>query len=475
MTKIRHLVWFRNDLRVTDNPALWEATRDSNAEVIAAYCITPAQWRAHDWGTPKVSFVYAALQDLARNLETLHIPLKIITASTYKDIDKKLVTLCSNLTINKLFINAEYELNEQIRDTRITSDLKKLKVDVFRFHDQVIIPPDEPNLVTTTGKIYSVFTPFKKKWLNLANAERLRTYARPRKRDTFPIESDRLPDFSDFWRESCKDYSAEASSRYGNMLLTNFVSSRASSYSSSRDIPSIEGTSRLSPYLACGLISARQCISTVLEYNNCLLAGDQQDIQVWIGELIWRDFYRYVAFHNPNIFRHQPLQAYTANVEWRTNSEEFERWCQGKTGFPIVDAAMRQLNETAWMHNRLRMIVAMFLTKDLLIDWRWGERYFMQNLMDADFCSNNGGWQWSASTGTDAAPYFRIFNPVSQSKKFDPDGIFIKRFCPELASLNSTTVHDPEKMSRPSHYPAPVVKHNVGRNRTLEAFRRAKS
>lgn len=475
MKKDRHLVWLRNDLRVTDNPALWEACQDSNSEVIAMYCITPNQWEDHDWGTPKVSFVYGALQDLARGLETLRIPLKIITVNDYTGIDKPLIDLCKTFSIKRVFFNAEYELNEQIRDTRITKKLEKLGVSVFKFHDQVIIPPDDTRLVTTTGKIYSVFTPFKKKWLSLAGKDVLRSFAVPNARDTFPTQSDPIPEFKSFWKAPLRDYSTDASSRHGNKMLTNFVTTKISSYSHSRDIPSIDGTSRLSPYLACGLISPRQCIGKALEFNNGLIAGDEGDIQVWIGELIWRDFYRYVAYHNPKIFKHQPLQAYTSSVEWRTNQEEFERWCQGKTGFPIVDAAMRQLNETAWMHNRLRMISAMFLTKDLLIDWRWGERYFMQNLMDADFCSNNGGWQWSASTGTDAAPYFRIFNPASQSKKFDPDGTFIRRFCPELESVHTSMLHDPEKMSRPSNYPAAVIKHNVGRARTLEAFRRAKS
>ena len=231
----------------------------------------------------------------------------------------------------------------------------------------------------------------------------------------------------------------------------------------------------ISPYLVAGVVSPRQCMATALKATEGQI-GKEGGANIWISELTWRDFYTQVMVACPRVSMHQPFKPKTKQVPWRHDEDEYERWCQGMTGYPIVDAGIRQLNRTGWMHNRLRMVTAMFLTKNLLIDWRWGERYFMKNLIDGDLAANNGGWQWSASTGTNSVPYFRIFNPFSQSKRFDSQGDFIKKMCPELASVPSAALHDPQKLEktrleRKLDYPPPVVDYKLGRERALEAFK----
>ncbi|HNB19211.1 MAG TPA: FAD-binding domain-containing protein, partial [Agitococcus sp.] len=247
-------------------------------------------------------------------------------------------------------------------------------------------------------------------------------------------------------------------------------------YKDNRDYPlHPEGTSRLSPYLAVGSISARQCFQAAI--NEQQAYGHSDGIDCWISELAWRDFYKHLMVAYPHLCKHKAFKANTDNIVWRHDQVDFQRWCEGKTGFPIVDAAMRQLNTIGWMHNRLRMVTAMFLTKDLFIDWRWGERYFMEHLIDGDLAANNGGWQWSASTGNDAAPYFRIFNPALQSQKFDANGDFIRRYVPELAHLDSKTIHEPHGKQRQLFldYPLPMVNHKQACAFAVEQFEKIKA
>ena len=243
-------------------------------------------------------------------------------------------------------------------------------------------------------------------------------------------------------------------------------------------MPSRNGTSLLSPYLAAGVLSPRQCLHAAIDANGGTLTGGRPGVQTWISELIWREFFTHVLVGFPHVCRHLPFRRETDRVAWRRDKQLFERWKTGTTGYPIVDAAQRQLLRTGWMHNRLRMVSAMFLSKDLLLDWRLGERHFMRHLIDGDLAANNGGWQWSASTGTDAAPYFRIFNPAAQSKKFDPDGTFIKRFCPELKSVAANAIHDPsrwpEDLRASLDYPALIVDHAAARCEAIKAFEDAR-
>ncbi len=277
-----------------------------------------------------------------------------------------------------------------------------------------------------------------------------------------------------FERSSWRDDLWPAGEPEAQRRLENFVQ-RIGNYQRVRDMPAVNGTSLLSPYLAAGVISPRQCLAAALAANKGQIAGDD-GVATWISELAWRDFYTHVLVGFPRVSKHRPFKLKTDQLNWRTDEPKFEAWKQGRTGYPIVDAGMRQLNQTGWMHNRLRMVTAMFLTKHLLIDWRWGEKYFMQHLIDGELAANNGGWQWSASTGTDSVPYFRIFNPFSQSKRFDPDGDFIKKLCPELSPIPPAALHDEKKFSAAiaKHgvdYPTYIVDYKQGRERALQAFK----
>ncbi len=247
-------------------------------------------------------------------------------------------------------------------------------------------------------------------------------------------------------------------------------------YSKNRNDPILDGTSRISPYLAIGAISPKRCILEALKKNNFDLLSGNKGVTKWIDEIVWREFYKNIMHSFPHVSMGKPFQKYTDKIKWRFDESEYESWKKGETGFPIIDAAMIQLREEGWMHNRLRMIVAMFFTKNMLHDWRQGEKFFMENLIDGDFSSNNGGWQWSSSTGTDAAPYFRIFNPITQSQNFDKDGLFIKKFIPKLKDLNNKDIHNPPiKVRKYLGYPEPILDLRLSRERAIEAFKSAKN
>ena len=254
--------------------------------------------------------------------------------------------------------------------------------------------------------------------------------------------------------------------------LKEFLDKDGLQYHEQRDLPELDATSRLSFYLALGVLSPRQCIYTAWQRNGCLLSGGENGLDSWINELVWREFYRHLIVAYPELCKHRAFRSDYENVPWRDNDSDFERWCKGETGYPIVDAAMKQLVDQGWMHNRLRMVTAMFLTKHLLIDWHKGEKFFSQHLVDADLASNNGGWQWSASTGADGAPYFRIFNPVTQSERFDEQGHFIARYLPELNGLSPKARHFPDDKARKAcGYPEAIVDHKAARQRALDTFK----
>ncbi len=270
-----------------------------------------------------------------------------------------------------------------------------------------------------------------------------------------------------------------AGSKSAQNILHKFCDTDLLHYKEQRDFPNLDATSKLSAYLAVGAISSKQCFLEALYANENVFPGNNSNIMCWIDELIWRDFYRNVIYFNPDICKGANYNKKYDKIKWNTSVKDYKAWCNGDTGIPIIDAAMRQLVQTGWMHNRLRMIVAMFLTKQLLIDWRKGEKFFSEHLIDLDFASNNGGWQWCASTGTDAVPYFRIFNPITQSQRFDPNGTFIRKYCPNLAKLNAKQIHDPSshcsaQALRDMQYPNIIVDLKVARARALEMYKVAK-
>ncbi len=473
---MRSLVWFRADLRTQDNPALTQATRDADRGVVAVFVLCRTQWRkAHHLSDAKVDLMLRTLTVLKKDLEKLNIPLKVIDRNWFDEVPAALKTLCRDVEADALYFNREYEVNEQQRDEAVTDALEDVGLKVHAFTDQVAMDPGLNR--TQKGDFYSVFTPFKKSWIAAHKDGKARDAAEsPRKQPEMACESDEIPDrLPGFERTGHLHDRWPAGEHEALDRLSAFCDKRIADYHEQRDTPSLDGTSGLSPYLANGSLSPIQCLNAALEANNNRLDTGSQGAATWISEIIWREFYRHILVGFPRVCRHKPFKLETESIRWEDNDEHFEAWAEGRTGVPIVDAAMRQLLETGWMHNRLRMIVAMFFSKDLFLDWRRGERFFSEHLIDLDLASNNGGWQWSASTGVDAAPYFRIFNPFSQSKKCDPDGTFIRRYVPELKSLSDKTIHEPAQakndLFRSLDYPEPIVDHSKARERAIRAFK----
>jgi deoxyribodipyrimidine photo-lyase len=390
--------------------------------------------------------------------------------------------LARELGAQALYFNKDYTPAARARDARVTTALAQQGVRVAAFKDQVVF--EEREILTGAGSPYTVFTPYKRAWL-----------ARPR---PLPLPSPTialqpvhaqslpLPTLAELGiAANTQDLPRGGEAEAQHMLDEWIASKRAAAYADQRDLPAVEGTSRLSPHLRFGTISPRLCVAAAEDAARD--AGDRSGFDVWISELIWREFYQQVLANFPHSARSAFQKKYD-DVRWGSGDaeldyERFEAWCAGRTGFPIVDAAMRQLRATSWMHNRARMIVSSFFTKDLLLDWRRGERYFMQQLVDGDPASNVGGWQWSASTGTDAQPYFRVFNPRLQSERFDPDGAYIRRWVPELAHVRGKFVHAPHEMTPLEQraagcvigedYPAQIVDHATQKDEIVRRFKTA--
>jgi deoxyribodipyrimidine photo-lyase len=469
------LVWLRADLRTRDNHALFEACR-TDADVIAVFLISPEQWREHDWGAPRVDFVLRNLQSLSEELRGLGIPLLIRHAPRFHDVPRVLLELARERDCEALFYNREYEVNERERDHRVEAAFDEAGIRIRSFEDQTVIPPDRVR--TKQDTFYKVFTPFKRAWLDEIRREGMpEALPPPSRREGAAVEPDPVPAEVAGYEPSHIDASVwPARESEAGRRLDAFAQAGVHRYDEQRDLPALDGTSALSPYLACGVLSPRQCLAAAADANTGSIDSGSSGVTTWVSELIWREFYRHVLVGFPHVCKNLPFDRTTEAIEWSSDDEAFDRWCAGTTGVPIVDAGMRQLHQTGWMHNRLRMIVAMYLSKNLFIDWRRGERYFMQKLVDGDLANNNGGWQWSASTGCDAAPYFRMFNPVSQSKRYDPQGKFIRRYCPELAQLDERAIHDPSKLPDKvlSHvgYPRPMIEQSQARLRVMQAFKR---
>ena len=466
------LVWFRNDLRIHDNPALSFARRD-DAEATVAVVFAPAtQWQKHGLGPRRINLYRQAIMNLQAELQNLGIPLLIAPGDTFAECLTQLQSLLEEFAFSEVDFNIEYEINERQRDVRLSRWAAERHIHVNKFHDQCLIPPGE--VLTGDGQMYKVFTPFKKAWLNAQANHCEAPCAAPAPQAIESISQNILNAWQSLGVEltATLDDLWQADENSGHDQLQAFLDRDVLYYKEQRDFPDVDATSRLSFYLALGILSPRQCIYTAWQKNHCMLSGGETGIDTWISELVWREFYRHLIVAWPDLCKHQPFKAETNAVQWRDSDADFQRWCDGKTGYPIVDAAMKQLLDQGWMHNRLRMIVAMFLTKHLLIDWRRGEAFFNYHLVDADFSANNGGWQWSASTGADGAPYFRIFNPTTQSENFDPQGNFLARYLPELNSIPVKQRHNPSpEQRRRCQYPDPVVEHKSARQRALDAFR----
>lgn len=462
------LVWLRHDLRIYDNPALFKAT-ESGQGVVAVYVHCDAYIKLHSVAPAQLDFVRRHLLVMQKKLAVLNIPLLIVRVKRAAEIAPALLRVAQDINAGYCYFNAEYPLDELNRDLAVNQLLRDNGILVKRCHDRCLVPPGM--IRNGQGDPYKVFTAFKKKWLQTVMPVTLRPFAMPATQPALVGVNTAAENAIDqlFSGHELRDLSLlwPAGEDEAYRRLDEFIDQSLSRYQEQRDFPAIDGTSTLSPYFAVGSLSPRQALAAVLAYKHGEWEGGDAGANCWIGELIWREFYQHVVVDYPRVCKRKAMQAHTEAFPWRHDKAAFSAWCKGKTGIPIVDAAMRQLNATGWMHNRLRMVVAMFLTKNCQIDWRWGEDYFMSQLIDGDFAANNGGWQWSASTGTDAAPYFRIFNPVSQSQRFDPNGEFIRKWIPELADLSNKQIHNPPAVK---NYPRPIVDLSASRKETIALF-----
>ena len=519
-----YLMWFRRDLRIHDNTALaaiCEQANASEAPVTAVYFITPEQWLEHDDSLVQVDHIARTLPILAQKLEDqLNIALNVYLCADFDKSIEAITELCAEQKITTVMANHEYEGNEIDRDEKLTKQLANNDIEFIRHHDQCILPP--LSITTNDGdSMYKVFTPFYRKWRDMLEAGSLSAHeatkvtannktkasiksmalksAANNANTSASIEKlahkivadyqkaleDDEQKFTDKpaqLKQAREDYPAGEDAAI--QRLKEFVAEDIEDYDVSRDKPILQGTSHLSAYLTIGAISPRLCYLQAAQAQEKLHGNDSdnEDINRWISELAWRDFYRHVLVDKPKLIEHKAYKEDADDkINWSYDKDDFAAWCAGKTGVPLVDAAMRCLNATGFMHNRLRMVTAMFLTKDLLIDWRWGERYFMQQLIDGDFASNNGGWQWSASTGTDSAPYFRIMNPFSQGKSHDAKGEFIKTWLPELKDVPVSTLHSEDTMRKALKkggefadidYPVPMVEHKKVRKLAIAEFKK---
>lgn len=424
--------WFRRDLRLHDNAALYHALK-SDYKVLPLFIFDKIILdELEDKKDRRVEFIHNVINEMQNELKTLDSSMLV----EYGEPEKVWKELVEKLDIAEVYTNHDYEKYAIDRDRKICEMLNAEGIAFYTSKDQTIFEKNE--VLTNSDTPYKVFTPYSRTWKEkLTNEYFIKPYPTEKYFGNL-LKSDvrhRVPSLDYMGFE-------ETGETFPNKEIRKEIVEK---YHEQRDIPSVKGTTEISIHLRFGTVSIRELVSKALKLN-----------EKWLNELIWRDFYMNILWHFPHINERKSFRKEYDNIEWRNNEDEFQRWCEGKTGFPIVDAGMRQLNATGFMHNRVRMITSSFLIKDLLVDWRWGEAYFAKKLRDFEFSSNNGGWQWAAGSGVDAAPYFRIFNPESQMKKFDPEHKYIKQWIPEFGTKD---------------YPKPIVDHKEARERALRVYK----
>ena len=454
--------WIRRDLRLSDNQALYAAMQ-AGEQVIPLFIIDPKLAETNRQPEKRLNFLWGGLQALDDGLRKIGSQL-IVRRGSPGDELRKLINETSASTV---FAEKDITPYAIARD-RLVSKHVSLKLTP----GLTVLESDD--VLKADGTPYTVFTPFSKTWKTIYPTQKEPILSIPGKINT----PDNLASFG--IPEHTTNPLFPAGEQEAHQRLIAFTKGDQAPifhYADLRNRPDLAGTSALSPYMRFGMISARQAVLTAnLAMQVAVNENARKGAQTWLNELIWREFFISILTHFPGV-KKQSFRPDLRRIPWRNDPAEFEAWKHGQTGYPIVDAAMRQLLQTGWMHNRSRMIVASFLVKDLLIDWRWGERWFMQNLVDGDIAANNGGWQWSAGTGTDAAPYFRIFNPILQGKKFDPNGDYVRSWIPELSEVATQYIHTPWNLPDSqliNKYPKPIIDHSFARERTLEAYRIAK-
>ncbi|MBC8140296.1 MAG: deoxyribodipyrimidine photo-lyase [Armatimonadetes bacterium] len=472
------MVWFRRGLRVQDNHALTEAVKSAD-RVVPVFVLDPTILTHSTTAPVRARFLFESLAALDAELRGIGGHLIIRHGQPVEELER----LAHETGATALFFGREYEPYGRERDATVVAAMEKRGVAVTQTNDHLLSEPEQ--VMSKAGTVYTVFTPYKRVWFEqnagipvpaperIAVPEGLHSEPIPEAPDSVGVSTD----YDGFAPEVVvKGGEAE-----GAKWLQKFVDGCVGDYGTERNFPGHEGTSRLSAYLRSGVLSPRQ-VAFAVRARRDELPATADGALTFLSEIAWRDFYYQILYHFPHVATGAFKPVYDA-VSWENDETLFAAWCEGRTGYPIVDAGIRQMNAQGWMHNRLRMITASFLCKDLLCDWRLGERIFMQRLVDGDQAPNNGGWQWAAGTGTDAQPFFRIFNPTSQGEKFDADGAYVKRWCPELARVPAKYIHKPWELTEREQeavgcvlgrdYPKPVVDHKVQRDKALQLYRAA--
>ena len=484
--------WFRRDLRIPGNATLDWLRQHHQGKVLGFFCFDKKFLSRKDFSFNRFQFFLESLKSLKKDLRKMGSDLLVLDIGPKEGLEELFRTIKrANIHLpTTISWSRDYEPFALKRDQNISSFLKQKGIQTFSSRDHLIIEPHELTKESNNNEGYKVYTPFYNKWIRAFKDQNIQQRLLFQKKSLSLIQklsNGKNPKiFSLTWRKLLKEHYLfpdhldnyikknkkkvfisipKAGTTEGFMRLKSF-SSKIKNYTLDRELPFLKGTSEISPFLKNGSISTGQVISffNLNKPDQNLPSGKL----TFLKEIIWREFYYHVLYHFPHVEK-GAFKASYKNIPWKNNKRFFQAWKDGMTGFPIVDAGMRQLCQTGWMHNRVRMIVASFLTKDLLIDWRWGEQYFMEQLLDGDLAPNNGGWQWAASTGCDSQPYFRIFNPWSQGKKFDPDAKYIKTYVPELRALTPKEIHS-GKIDHPS-YPSPLVDHKEQRKKALELYK----
>ncbi len=464
------LVWFRRDLRIHDHHALSEALQDCDEVYLCFVYDTTILEKLPRKDDHRLNFIQQSLVEMEKELQSKGGSILL----RYGNPTKEIPALIREEEIDALYFNRDYEPSAKERDSKVTSACQEMGVEVHHYKDLVIFEKHE--VLTQSGNVFKVFTPYSKKWLELFEEN-------GREVPQYRMNWSSLKSIQNSENALKKYWPAElgftecppnrtGGANNGQKRLREFIDKKIDHYKMARDYPAQEGTSQLSVYLRHGNISIREAVRAI--ENNT-----EQGPKTWLNELMWRDFYQAILDEYPKVVSH-PFRPEYEKIQWRGGKKEFQAWCDGQTGFPLIDAAMRGLKKTGEIHNRNRMIVASFLCKTLLVDWRKGEQHFADFLLDFDLAANNGGWQWAASTGTDAQPYFRIFNPMTQSEKFDSEGEFIRVWVPELKNYSNKKIHAPWTAKEDQQkewgavigkdYPCPIVDYKENREAALEMY-----
>ncbi len=464
------LVWFRRDLRDYDHAALYHALK-SSAQV---YCVfvfdTDILNELHDKADRRVEFIWESVQELKSTLQAKGGDLTVLHGSAVSEIPQ----LAISLQVNAVFANRDYEPSAIERDASVAQSLQQKEIDFLHYKDQVIFEKDE--ILNLSEKPYGVFTPYKNTWMKTVDHFYVKPYPVDRyAKNLAKVQQTPLPTLESmgFERTNLSNMRLPTGMKGGLALFDDFKQ-RINQYKDARNFPATKGVSYLSVHLRFGTVSIRHLAREAMQVATI-------GSQTWLNELIWRDFYFQILHHHPHVAAGKTFKAEFNALPFPNDKSLFKAWCDGQTGYPLIDAAMRQLNATGYMHNRVRMVAASFLVKDLLVEWRWGERYFAEKLIDFDLSANNGGWQWAASTGCDAQPWFRIFNPITQSEKFDGSGKFIRKYVTELSPYDDKELHAPwliPPLRQQSvgviigkNYPSPIVNHAEQRLLALSLYK----